>query len=1043
MAPPVLAKLARMMEAKRQGLKTAFIFYDALPLKHATLKEMVAKHETYMQQLLLADLIVPISHWSARDLVSFLQVHEGAALTPTPRVAAIPLPGESQQAPRVTTHLNSGEVSKLILSVGSIVPHKNQIALVRAFQRYCEVYPETDWQLSLVGNLHPDLAGEINRATEQNSRIHYLHDIPDDELEKLYRACAFTVFPSVEEGFGLPILESLWYGKPCICANFGSMAEVARDGGCLTVNTHEPDEILQAIIRLTTEGQLLEQLSQEAVTRPITSWDDYGKDFCELLDEMSDPLRQMGVIYYWIDHTVTFYKNTGIQRVTRGLARALLEIGLKLVPVRWDPSRTTFYPPTREDLEYFEKWNGPQVSAWSEWVDPSLASANDWLLIPELILYLDEQQLTELKQYISRLGLRCSWVFYDAIPWKMQDIFPPEFTEAHLRYMQWLSEFDLIFPISQFSRSDLISFLASTQQRTPSLEDRVQACVLPGEFLESDRIKEVNRKISPTIKILCVGTVEPRKNHLTLLEAYTQVARRTSKPVELYITGRSTEPDLAEKVQNYADRVPLIHWEQDASDARLRELYAACDFTVYPSLEEGFGLPILESLWYGRPCICRNAGAMAEVAEGGGCLAIETADKDALANAMLKMIENDALRLQLAQEAVSRSFKTWHDYAREVATRMARERYIPLHQQLPEAVDQADFYEKFVNVEPRPLLSICISTYNRAEWLSVSLKNLARLLPNPGPDVEIVVCDNTSPDHTPEVVQPYLQRADFRYYRNPVNVGMLGNLRVTAHHARGRYIWILGDDDLVKPGSIEKVLQVIKSHPDVALVYLNYAYTHQDDPKAVTDLDSFLSESTPIAPAGKDIVGPVSRICAESENFFTAIYCLVFRRDHAIRAYTQNTEGRPFSTLLTCIPTTYYTLNFMMNEPAYWVGEPQLVVNLNVSWMKYAPLWILERIPEVYDLAERLGADPQSVDRWRKHTLPGVVHWFRKIYEHDPEGNMAYFSPSRIVARMKHLDTFPDNVQELHAIYEKAYAAGHPGAKIPPAQVFSSIVSKG
>jgi hypothetical protein len=126
----------------------------------------------------------------------------------------------------------------------------------------------------------------------------------------------------------------------------------------------------------------------------------------------------------------------------------------------------------------------------------------------------------------------------------------------------------------------------------------------------------------------------------------------------------------------------------------------------------------------------------------------------------------------------------------------------------------------------------------------------------------------------------------------------------------------------------------------------------------------------------------------------------------------------------------------MMNEPAYWVGEPQLVVNLNVSWMKYAPLWILERIPEVYDLAERLGADPGSVDRWRKHTLPGVVHWFRKIYEHDPEGNMAYFSPSRIVARMKHLDSFPHHAQELWEIYESAHKKGHPGATINPSQVF-------
>ena len=232
---------------------------------------------------------------------------------------------------------------------------------------------------------------------------------------------------------------------------------------------------------------------------------------------------------------------------------------------------------------------------------------------------------------------------------------------------------------------------------------------------------------------------------------------------------------------------------------------------------------------------------------------------------------------------------------------------------------------------------------------------------------------------------------------------MLGNLKVTAHHARGRYIWILGDDDLVKPGSIEKIVHVLKSHTDLALVYLNYAYTHEDDANTVSDIDKFLSKGIPVVTPGTDILGTVSRVSTESENFFTAIYCLVFRRDHALRAYSQNTEGRPFSTMLPCIPTPNHVLHFMMNEPAYWIGEPQLVVNLNVSWMKYAPLWILERIPEAYDLAERMGAEPQAVDRWRNHNLPGVVHFFREIYETDNEGNIVYFSPSRLISRIKHL----------------------------------------
>lgn len=1029
-----------LAESKRVGLRSAFVFYDAIPLRRPDLADMGKYHEIYMQQLLLADLIVPISNWSERDLVSFFTVHERANLTLTPRIHALPLPGESILTARVTTPICPSSVEKMILSVGSIVPHKNQIALVQAFESYCQTHPGAKWKLVLVGSLHPDLHSKIMRAVQQNPRIQYLQHIPDAELDVLYRSCAFTVFPSIEEGFGLPIFESLWYAKPCVCAYFGAMGEIARGGGCLAINTRSTDELLSAITRMTTEPDLLERLSREAVVRPITTWDNYAQRFGTLLGQGSEPLNQMGIIYYWVDHTVTFYKNTGIQRVTRGLARSLLEMGFKLVPVRWDQEQSKFYQPSMENLRHLEKWNGPQVSAWSDWIDPSNSSANDWLLIPELVLYLDEQHLAKLKQHTLDLNLRCAWVFYDAVPWKMQDIFPnfytPESVRAHVRYMEWLNEFELIFPISQFSRIDLISFLSTVSWRTLSLENRIQTCVLPGEFIESSRKTNVKQNTSGVIKILCAGTVEPRKNHLTLLQAYIEVVNQVVQPIELYIVGRSAEPDLAAKVQNFVKTYPRIYWEENADDVRLRELYTECDFTVYPSLEEGFGLPILESLWYACPCICRDSGAMREVAEGGGCLMVETKDVDALAGAMLKMIKDDALRLRLTQEAVSRPIKTWRDYALEVATRMAVERVIPIQQSLPPSLSQVDFYTELINLTPRPLLSICVSTYNRADWLAVSLKNLTRFLPVPRDEVEIVVCDNTSTDRTPDVVQPYLQRSDFRYYRNPQNVGMLGNLRVTAHHACGRYIWILGDDDLIKAGCIEKILQVIQSQPDIGLIYLNYAYTKHDDPKAVMNLDAFLRDSTPVVAPTRDIVGTVSQICTESENFFTAIYCLVYRRDHALRAYTQNTDGRPFSTMLTCIPTTYYTLNNMMKEPAYWIGTPQVVVNLNVSWMKYAPLWILERIPEVYDLAERLGADPLSVDRWRKHTLPGVVHWFRSIYEHDAEGNMKYFSPSRLITRMKHLDTFSRYANELQAIYESAYATKHPGVEFSPSQVF-------
>ncbi|MDD2914292.1 MAG: glycosyltransferase [Gallionella sp.] len=1035
---PSSVTLDIIMAAKRHGLKSAFVFYDATPLRRKELADVAPMHEAYMQQLLLADLIAPISEWSASDLAGFFTHHQLASSSTLPKIVPIPLTGESQLSPRV---MAAGQATrKLILSVGSITSHKNQLSLVKAFIAFTVRNPGCGWELTLVGNIHPDIACELLALMSHTPAISVLDNLPDEELERLLNQCAFTVFPSVMEGFGLPILESLWHGKPCICANFGAMSEVAAGGGCLMVDVRSSDTIALAIERLIFEPETLARLQAEAVARPLTVWQDYADDFCGALNQVSDPLHNMGTVYYLVDHTCAYHANSGIQRVVRGMARALIESGVSLVPVKWDRAAQDLIRPSGEELVNMSRWNGPPVNGWAPWQTPEKASLSDWLFIPELLSDPAGLSNTAIKRYAAERRLRTVGIFYDAIPWKMTNLYTSGESERHGEYMRGLNEFELVLSISEFSRNDLVRFLRSVSDRTPNLEDRVRACVLPGEFRESERILQIRpaREDSPT-RILCVCTIEPRKNHFVLLEAYKQLADKCDKQVELCLVGGSPFPELAAQVQHYIDTVPGIRWERHADDTRLRELYDECDFTVYPSLEEGFGLPILESIWHARPCICRDSGAMAEVAEGGGCLMVETANADILAAAMMQLTIDTGLRQRLALEAVERPIRTWSDYARDAVLMMANERQLPVAQKLPPVQPVTLFRQEAINLSAQPLLSICISTYNRAAWLGLSLQNLERLIPVALDEVEIVVCDNTSTDNTPEVVKPYMGRSDFRYYRNPANVGMLGNLQVTAHHARGRHVWILGDDDLLKPGSIERILQVLRTQPDLALVYLNYAYTREDDAAAVKDLDKFLLQSTPVVAPGQDIFAPVWRISTESENFFTAIYCVVFRRDHALHAYSQNTDGRPFSTMLTCIPTTNHVLHHMMDEPACWIGEPQLVVNMNVSWLKYASIWILERLPEAFDLTEKMGADQAALDACRIRHLPHVRHWFNEIYQNDTESNIDYFSPVRLVSRFKHLKEFRSDMQYLRSVYEAARSRGAKGTDAPTAEVFPTF----
>ena len=1030
---PVTLEL--IMWAKRSHFKTGFVFYDAAPLLREELEDVAEIHAQYMQHLLLADAVWPVSDWSKADLISYWIKNQLADKNTMPEVVTQTLPIEIG-VPRADSACPS---DTRILSVGSITPHRNQATLLEAFLNYCRKNPKTPWRLTLIGHISPLLAKQISKACK-SGYVDYCSHISDSELSDLYSRCGFTVFPSVQEGFGLPILESLWAGKPCICANFGSMDEVARGGGCLTVDTKDVALLEEAIVTLINDDGLRHHLSNEAIKRSIKSPMEYAVGISSYIDEKGLPISELGTIYYWIDSTILFYGNTGIQRVSRQLARAWTEIGVKLIAVKWGGEDQPMIPASDEDLAIFSEWNGPRVNSYAEWVDPGDCK-NGWFFMPEIPSNRSAHERQKLMQTVRSNSLKTAVVFHDAIPLKMNKIYPADYSNVHKQYMIELFEYDLIFPISRFTSSDIEWFLSSVISRPHGLTNKIKANPLAEEFAESDRVKKKKEKNSNDVNILCVGVVEPRKNHEKFLQAFITAAGQLSEQglsLNLNIIGGSIslEPDLVLRVRAIVSSYDNINWEENTDDTRLQELYEECDFTIYPSIEEGFGMPIVESLWFGKPCIAANFGAMKEVGNGGGVLAVDTTNVDAMAESIALLARDKELLDQLTTECFSRKFKSWQDYAAEISLRMQeiQPKALPQFQ----ALKPGDLTSRSnaMNVLKRPILSVCISTYNRAEWLASSLRNWTAQHPTPHQDVELFICDNASSDHTSEIVQPYLDRSDFVYHKNTVNVGMLGNLRETAHLAQGNYIWIIGDDDLLLPGAIDRVLNVINNNQDIALVYLNYAYTREDDARNIKDMEKFFKEATPIAPAEEDRIGPIRDICARNENFFTAIYTLVFRRDHALLAYSQDTSGRPFSSMLTCIPTTHYVLNHMMDESGVWVGEPQLVVNMNVSWMKYASLWILERIPEVYEVAEQKGVSSTEMDRWWLHTLPGAVHFFEEIYTHDPLDNAKFFSPEIFVRRFKHLPEFAHFEARLKTVYQLAHDKGHPAARLPVHHVF-------
>jgi abequosyltransferase len=137
----------------------------------------------------------------------------------------------------------------------------------------------------------------------------------------------------------------------------------------------------------------------------------------------------------------------------------------------------------------------------------------------------------------------------------------------------------------------------------------------------------------------------------------------------------------------------------------------------------------------------------------------------------------------------------------------------------------------------RPLLTIAIPTFNRAKLLRGLLETLFDQL-SPEPNVELIVSDNASTDQTPVLVHQFQERGmRIRYLRNDANIGLDANFLQCFNESKGKYLWLLGDDDIVAPGGLGKILPLLASG-DYSLVYL-CLYAFQNDYIAERRSDPF------------------------------------------------------------------------------------------------------------------------------------------------------------------------------------------------------------
>jgi len=184
--------------------------------------------------------------------------------------------------------------------------------------------------------------------------------------------------------------------------------------------------------------------------------------------------------------------------------------------------------------------------------------------------------------------------------------------------------------------------------------------------------------------------------------------------------------------------------------------------------------------------------------------------------------------------------------------------------------------------DTRPLLTIAIPTYNRSAFLRQLLDSLAEQVRNE-PRVEVVVSDNASTDDTPSLLEERQRLGlPLRYLRNAQNVGPDANFLQCFERASGKYVWIIGDDDLLLPGAVDHVLEYL-SRDEYDLAYLSSIGFRGDAP---------VEQRLPSRKGVRIYTDPVLFV-KRVHIFFTLISCNIINKD-----LVATVAHQPFSNLV-------------------------------------------------------------------------------------------------------------------------------------------------
>lgn len=309
------------------------------------------------------------------------------------------------------------------------------------------------------------------------------------------------------------------------------------------------------------------------------------------------------------------------------------------------------------------------------------------------------------------------------------------------------------------------------------------------------------------------------------------------------------------------------------------------------------------------------------------------------------------------------------------------------------------------------LLSICIPNYNRGKYLNNCLNSILIAKLFSSIKFEICISDNGSTDNISSIVNFYKkQKLIINYKRSRKNLGFGANFHKVVKMAKGEFIWIIGNDDLLYPHALKKLEGLFSKNKDVDFYFVNssslnskFVFSHKqpfNTKKIPKGLKSFSQIKKNQKTKFFDLIDP-----SVSWEFLLAIFLTVYRRKKFVKSFNmldkkQLYDRGVWSTIDNTAPHVKMFSHAFKNSKSYIQAKP-LSVNLfgEKEWNYIYPFIMIIRIPEILDIYRKNGLPFLQYVKCKNYVFKHFLPYMFYILKNKDQSNYRYINFKRNVMK--------------------------------------------